>query len=90
MMLAIFVILFVLDVVTTTLVLKRGGYEHNPLVRWLIRKLGMTLGLWIRVPFQIAAAFAAIKVGGWFVIILATAYALVVANNARHALNAYR
>ena len=43
--LAIFAALQVADVTLTTLILRRGGRELNPAMRWLMEKLGIVPGL---------------------------------------------
>lgn len=43
--LAIFAALQVADVTLTTLILRRGGRELNPAMRWLMDKLGTVPGL---------------------------------------------
>ena len=44
-LLIIFTVLQILDVYTTYKILSNGGRELNPLVRWVIEKVGLVLGI---------------------------------------------
>lgn len=70
-----------LDIYTTTKILQRGGEELNPLVRWLMSKLGVRQGLLIRVPVQILALAALSMAGTWGLAIVALLYSVVLINN---------
>jgi len=78
------VLLGLADVVTTALVLDRGGKEANPLMRWLMDKLGngwmvVKLALHIFVA-ALVWEIPAFLYGGFVFVAL---YALIVGNNFR-------
>lgn len=72
------------DAVTTKRVLERGGRELNPVVRWLIEKLGVTGGLAAKVIFASGCClllWSAAQAGSWFAkvfMIAVTALGLIV------------
>ena len=77
----VFLALLVADILTTRRVLNAGGRELNPLVRWLMGKLGPDAGLWIRVPIQAAAGVAVYTASATVFWVMVAAYVALIANN---------
>ena len=77
--LILFAALQAVDVTLTALVLRKGGRELNPIMRWFMARLGMIPGL--AVPKVIAlGVLAAINIE-WFTIAACALYAAVAAWN---------
>lgn len=89
MILSILIALQLLDGLTTWLVLKRGGYEANPVLVKLsefLRRFTGAKWAWLVVAklFGVAASWWLVfNAPAWFCYVLALIYASVVVNNIR-------
>ncbi|MEM4061116.1 MAG: DUF5658 family protein [Pyrobaculum sp.] len=59
----VFTLLNLVDIMTTVEALRKGGYEANPVARWLLEKFG-TAGLFILKYFGMGAVVLAGAVSG--------------------------
>jgi Domain of unknown function (DUF5658) len=88
---AVFVLLQLLDVVTTLCALSAGAQEVNPLVRWLQGCFGHARGLVLCKLLMLVLLAAVVRVHGWpspwVWAVLDAFYVWVVWHNARLALN---
>jgi hypothetical protein len=88
---AVFVLLQLLDVVTTLCALSAGAQEANPLVRWLQGCFGRVWGLVLCKLLMLVLLAAVVCVHGWpspwLWAVLDAFYVWVVWHNARLALN---
>lgn len=87
-LLAIFVLLQAADGWTTYSVLSRGGTELNPLLRWVIKKIGIAPGLIATkvvtiVPFAVAVLYLPSLAGLIVAGVMIAIYAVVVRRNWR-------
>jgi len=74
----------VLDVYTTMQILKQGGRELNPLMAWLMGKIGpLPAMLALKVPLLVAMGLMLTDVPPWMLLALLALYVFVVANNLR-------
>lgn len=76
--------LTLVDIYTTHKILSKGGRELNPLVNFIIEKFGLNVGLWVRVPFQIALMAYLYSVGFWELFAFTCVYSLAMVNNLYH------
>jgi hypothetical protein len=77
-----FVALSALDARSTIAILKRGGRELNPVMRWMMGKMGVVSALMVVKGFGLAV-LSAYPIPGEVQVILLVVYAAVVANNLR-------
>lgn len=77
--LILFAALQAVDVTLTVLVLRKGGRELNPIMRWFMDRLGMIPGL--AAPKVIAIGIIAAINIEWFTIAFCALYAAVAAWN---------
>lgn len=83
---AIFILLQLGDFVTTRQVLSRGGRELNPIVQWLMTRLGIIPGLAVAKILAVALIVyltATTQIDQTVLIILNLIYLAVVINNYR-------
>ena len=83
-MIAILIALQIADGVTTYMVLTRGGSELNPVVDWLIKKLGLETGLFVAKGVAIALIAGvgfALGLPDWWLALMCVAYLMIVFNN---------
>jgi len=83
-LLILFLALQAADAYTTTYGIKRGLKEANPLIRFLIGKLGLYVGqLAIRLPIIAMVSYFALTGGleEWAMIALVVPFAALLANN---------
>ena len=84
-LLALFCLLQFLDGLTTHLVIRRGGREVNPVVLWVMRRIGTAPALVLLKALGIACGvvlYTFADSGGVYALaILTAAYAAVVINN---------
>ena len=74
----------VLDVYTTMQILRQGGRELNPLMAWLMGKIGpLPAMLALKVPLLAAMGLMLTDVPQWMLLALLALYACVVVNNLR-------
>ena len=80
--LVVFAILVIADVVTTILALKRGGYEANPLIAFLMETFGDNGWIILKLLASIVGAVLCYH-GGllWGVWLIAALYAYIVWRN---------
>lgn len=81
-------ILFTLDIISTVYILAhRQGSESNPLVRWLIAKLGLRLALVLSKAVALVLCLAsAFYAPVWILCALLVFYTWVVSHNVRQLL----
>lgn len=72
------------DIYTTSRILERGGVELNPIVGWLIKKLGLKWGLRVRLPIQLLGLIILLKTNLIVISFIAFVYFLVILNNTIH------
>lgn len=79
------ILLQIADGLTTYAIIKHGGYERNPAVRWVMAKLGLIPALIAVKVWAIGLLFILylIPLGTYAMIPLALLYVWVVANNVR-------
>lgn len=71
------------DVYTTRRILIAGGKELNPMMRWLIRKLGVMPGLIIPKAFLLILAYIVLLPYPWVLGALCGLYVGVLVHNAK-------
>ena len=84
MALALFIALQVADIITTLLILRDGGRELNPVVKWFIDRLGPVAGLLVIKLLACAILSYAVYSGAvnvWIVYALCAVYVYVVGRN---------
>lgn len=90
MTIALFLLLVVLniaDVITTSKILKSGGRELNPLVRWMMEKFGVRGGMvLVKIPALAVSAF----LPWWMLLALVVFYGVIVCANAEVYFNQQR
>lgn len=80
--LAAIVLLNVLDVLTTMHVLSKGGREINPMVSWMIGKLGIVPALLVVKVFALGVLYSQLAVIPMYILLIIFAvYVAVLANN---------
>ena len=83
---ALLVALASADGLTTYKIIQAGGYEKNPVVRWLIEKMGLVPALvWSRLAVFAAGYLLTLPVAGWYgaaiLAVLCAAFGWTVKNN---------
>lgn len=79
----LFAALQVSDAVLTLLILRDGGRELNPIMRWLMDKVGIVPALvWVKIGLIVAVAVWVQSV--WLLVAFVAIYIAVVAFNARN------
>ncbi len=71
------------DWLTTRAILAHGGYERNPVIRWLMGKLGVDPALAVKTVVVIVIGFVLTGLPILFIGLLCGFYAWVVVNNWR-------
>lgn len=73
-----------LDLILTVAILRRGGVERNPLVRWMQEQFGVVFGTTL-VKLLVVGVFLVVSksVPIWFLALLVALHAGVVLHNAR-------
>lgn len=79
----LFAALQVSDAVLTLLILRDGGRELNPIMRWLMDKIGIVPAL-VWVKLGLVAAVAVWVQSVWLLAVFVAIYIAVVAFNARN------
>lgn len=86
-LLALFTLMQIADGVTTYIGIKRGAYEQNPAVAWLMDRLGLVPGLAIAKGLAVIAAWLIVKhtttAGAYILGVLCAGYAILLMNNVR-------
>jgi len=84
-LLGILIVLQIADYWTTMQVLQQGGHENNPVVTWLMQRLGVTVGLALGKVFAAGVAVMIYYLGGDYAAIMLGAvcvfYAWIVMQN---------
>ena len=82
-------LLLALDIVTTTYGLRHGLSERNPLMRWLMGRIGVVQALCVSHGLLAGAVlgFYGVEMHWQAMALIAAIYALVVANNVRSILS---
>lgn len=87
MVLIAVMVLQALDAWTTLRVLRKGGFERNPVVGWLMGRFGQVAGLMAAKAVAVGCAVVAYRYGGPYalhmLVIMGAIYAVVVVNNFR-------
>lgn len=86
MMVPLLVLLLVVqfgDWWSTRRILALGGYERNPLIRWLMGKLGVDLALAAKTAFVMAIGYSLTFLPIYLLAALCGAYGAIVRNNWR-------
>lgn len=71
------------DWYTTRTALAKGAAEANPVIRWLMKLVGINGALVAKGLFVIACGYVVITISWWWVAILCAMYAAVVWHNWR-------